>query len=455
MTLKVNRMDNQEEKPLMEQFIDGFRDQQEVRTLLDELQPYDKAKVYLNLPEEYKKPFLLELHSEEIAEVLQEIEESEQSVLIERLGVDHASSVLNLMSSDDVADLLGNMEQTSVDALLTTMEYEEAEKVIELLQYPQDSAGGIMTSGYVWVKKWFTVAETIEKLRAFAKIVESIYYIYVLNEKKELIGALSIRDLLLSEPKQQVSEIMFERVISVGPYTDQEEVAKIMQRYDFVALPVIDDHQQLIGIITIDDVIDVVIEEAQEDISRLSAAGVQTTTQTTAFHSAIRRLPWLILLLFIGMISGSIISQFENTLHAVVALTFFMPMIAGMTGNTGTQSLAVVIQALARGEIERGEALKWVRREAGVGFIIGSVCGVLITILGIVWQGDPTLGMVVGISLFATLIIGTLAGTVVPIVLHYLKVDPTVASGPLMTTLNDIFSLLIYLSIASLFLQHL
>jgi magnesium transporter len=448
-------MDNHEIQPLIEQFIGGLNDQHEIRTLLDELQPYDKAKVYLNLPVEFKKRFLLELHSEEIADVLQELEESQQAVLIEQLGIDHASSVLNLMSSDDVADLLGNMEQTSVDALLTTMEYEEAEKVIELLQYPQDSAGGIMTSDYVWVKVPFTVGEAIEKLRSFAIIVESIYYLYVLDENKKLIGVLSIRDLLLSKPDQQVSEIMFERVISVGPLTDQEEVARIMQRYDFVALPVIDDNQHLVGIITIDDAIDVVLEEAQEDISRLSAAGFQTALQTTAIHSAMRRLPWLILLLFIGMISGSIISQFEDTLNAVVALTFFMPMIAGMTGNTGTQSLAVIIQALAKGEIQRNQILKWIQREAGVGLIIGSVCGLLISILGLVWQGNPILGMVVGISLFATLIIGTLAGTIVPIMLHYLKVDPAVASGPLITTINDILSLLIYFSIASVFLMKL
>jgi magnesium transporter len=423
--------------------------------LLDELQPYDKAKIYLDLPEEYKKPFLLELKPEEIAEILQELEESEQSTLIVTLGIDEASNVLNLMSSDDVADLLGNMEQTNVDALLNTMEYEEAEKVIELLQYPQDSAGGIMTSDYVWVKERFTVAEAIEKLRTFAKIVESIYYLYVLNQNKELIGVLSIRDLLITEPDVPVSEIMFERVITVGPFTDQEEVANLMQRYDFVALPIVDDNRHLIGIVTIDDALDVVIEEAREDISRLSATGISTTMQMTSLQSAMRRLPWLILLLFIGMISGSIISHFESTLQAVVALTFFMPMIAGMTGNTGTQSLAVIIQALARGEIEREAVLKWVRREAGVGFIIGTICGGLISLLGLLWQGNLVLGLVVGVSLFATLIIGTLAGTIVPIVLHYLKVDPAVASGPLITTLNDIFSLLIYFSIASMFLQHL
>lgn len=213
-------------KEVEQQLITGFKDQHEVRALLDELQPYDKAKVYSNLPDEYKHLFLMELRSEEIAEILQELDESEQSVLVESLGIDHASSVLNEMESDDVADLLSNMEPDSADALLTTMESGEAEKVIELLRYPEDTAGGIMTSDYVWVKQRFTVEEAIQKLRNFAKMVESIYYLYVLNEQKELVGVLSIRDLLLSDASTRVSEVMYERVISVGPLTDQEDNRK-------------------------------------------------------------------------------------------------------------------------------------------------------------------------------------------------------------------------------------
>jgi magnesium transporter len=439
----------------MEIWVHALETGQEVRLWLDELQPYDKAYIYLNLPESYRKPFLNELLSEEVAEIMQEMDEEDQAVLIESLGINEASGVLNHMSSDDVADLLGNMEATNVDALLETMQTEEAEKVIELLRYPEDSAGGIMTSDYVWVKEHFTIEEATAKLRTFAKIVESIYYLYVLNEEKKLVGALSIRDLLISEPKQHIREIMYERVISVNALTDQEEVAKIMRRYDFLALPVVNEDGHLIGIVTIDDAIDVVVEEAQEDISRLSAAGGQTTMQTSAIQSAMKRLPWLILLLLIGMISGTIISRFENTLDTVVALTFFMPMIAGMTGNTGTQSLAVMIQAITRGELGEQAVIKWVRREAGVGVIIGTVCGTLISLLGLWWQGDATLGLVVGVSLFATLIIGTLAGTIVPIVLHYAKIDPTVASGPLITTINDILSLFIYFSIATIFLHQL
>lgn len=440
---------------LVDKFVSTLSNTQLVRDFLDELQPYDKANLYRDLPNRWQMDFLHALHQEEIAEVLQQLEEAEQAAMMEQLGVSRTSEALNLMAADDVADLLGSMESEEAKALLTTMEASEANKVIELMRFPEDTAGGIMTNEFVWIPDDYNVGEAIEKLRTFAKIAESIYYLYVLDRDKRLIGALSIRDLLLSPDRRPITEIMFERVISVSPFTDQEEVAKTMERYDFVALPVVDEHNKMLGIVTIDDAIDVVLEEAREDISRFSAAGVNTPLHARPFYSAFRRLPWLILLLFIGMISGTIISRFQHTLQQVVSLAFFMPMIAGMTGNTGTQSLAVVIQGLATGQLKKDEVFRLVRREAGVGLIIGSVCGILISIIAMAWQHSPRLGLVVGFSLFCTLIIGTLAGTIIPIVLHYLKIDPAVASGPLITTLNDIFSLLIYFGIATMFLVHL
>jgi magnesium transporter len=248
---------------------------------------------------------------------------------------------------------------------------------------------------------------------------------------------------------------MYARVISVGVYTDQEEVARLIQRYDFLAIPVVDESDVLIGIVTFDDIIDVVIQEANEDIEKLSASGKSIDFDTKAGVAAFRRLPWLVLLLFIGLISGSIISSFEDTLHQVVALTYFMPMISGMTGNTGTQSLAVVVRGLASRDIDMKTVLALIIREFGVGLIIGAVCGVLIFFIAFFWQGSAVLGFVVGASLLLTLIIGTLAGTMIPLVLYKMNIDPAVASGPLITTINDIFSLITYFTIASWFLAHL
>jgi magnesium transporter len=248
---------------------------------------------------------------------------------------------------------------------------------------------------------------------------------------------------------------MYERVIYALDNTDQEEVATIIERYDFLAIPVVNEEHMLMGIITVDDIIDVVIKEANEDIEKLSATGKSIDFETKSFVAAYRRLPWLILLLLIGIVSGGIISNYEETLDKVVALAFFMPMISGMTGNTGTQSLAVVVRGLASNDIDKNVVTRLIMRELSVGMIIGLVCGLLISIIALVWRGNFVLGVVVGGSLFLTLIIGTLSGTIIPLILYRLKVDPAIASGPLITTLNDIFSLTIYFGLATMFLNYL
>ena len=277
----------------------------------------------------------------------------------------------------------------------------------------------------------------------------------MLDENKKLTGVVSYRDLLLAGVDEKVANVMYTRVISVPTHMDQEEVARTIERYDFLSVPVVDAEQHLLGIITVDDIIDVVMQEADEDIGRLSATGKTIDFTTGSWVSALRRLPWLILLLLLGLISGSIISGFENTLDQVVALAFFMPMIAGMTGNTGTQSLAIVVRGLAANDLDRKAIFRLIRREFGVGIIIGTVCGVLVSGLGFLWEGHAVLGLVVGCSLFMTLIIGTMAGTIIPLILYKFRIDPAIASGPLITTLNDIFSLTIYFGIASFFISHL
>ncbi len=283
---------------------------------------------------------------------------------------------------------------------------------------------------------------------------ETINYLYVIDHDKSLVGVVSYRDLIIANEHEKIHDIMYSRVISVSADTDQEEVARLIERYDFVSIPVVDNNV-LVGIVTVDDIIDVVIKEATEDIEKLSASGKAIDFDTSAIVAAYRRLPWLILLLFIGVVSGTIISQFEDTLSKVVALAFFMPMIAGMTGNTGTQSLAVVVRGLSTRDVDKKVAFRLIIRECKVGLIIGIACGILISIIAFVWQGNPILGLVVGSSLIITLIIGTLAGTVIPLILYRFKIDPAVASGPLITTLNDILSLLIYFGIATLFISYL
>ncbi|WP_042357650.1 magnesium transporter [Bacillus rubiinfantis] len=423
--------------------------------MIDELQPYDIAEIYQDLPDKHKPRFLLYLKFDMLADLMEELEKEEQLELLNILGIEKSSKVLDLMDNDDLATLLHEVSPKKKDSLLSEMNKAESDAVLDIMKYPPETAGRLMTNRFVWIRNYYTVREAVDKLKSFAEFAESLNYLYVIDENSKLVGVVSYRDLLIAEPNERIKEIMYERVIYVTVTTDQEAVAKTVERYDFIAVPVVDDDHVLVGIITVDDVIDVVIKEANEDIEKLSASGKAIDFETKTLVAATRRLPWLILLLFIGLISGGIMSRFEDTLQKVVALAFFMPMIAGMTGNTGTQSLAVVVRGLISYDINKKVVARLIIRELGVGLTIGITCAALISIIAYIWQGNFILGLVVGCSLFFTLIIGTLAGTIIPLILYRLNIDPAVASGPLITTLNDIFSLLTYFGIATMFLHYL
>jgi magnesium transporter len=427
----------------------------EFQSIMDELHPYDIAKLYKDLPRKHRYKFLLFLTPEQLAALISESGTQDQKEILHQLGVEKSSKVMDLMDNDDLAELLHELGADNIEVFLSRMKEEESQAVQKLMKYPPETAGRIMTNRYVWIPVHYTVRDVVEKLRSFAEIAETINYLYVVDEQKRLVGVISYRDLILAHAHEKVEDLMYSRVISVPATMDQEAVAQVIERYDFLAVPVVDENNVLVGIVTVDDIVDVVIFEANEDIGKLSAASSAIDFDTGAGTAAVRRLPWLILLLLIGLISGSIISRFEETLTNAVALAFFMPMIAGMTGNTGTQSLAVVVRGLINRELDRRAVLRLIGREFGVGVLIGVTCGALIAVIAWVWQGNPVLGFVVGASLLATLIIGTMAGTVIPLLLYRFKIDPAVASGPLITTINDILSLMIYFGIASYFISQL
>ncbi|RXT03800.1 magnesium transporter [Ammoniphilus sp. CFH 90114] len=427
----------------------------DLQVLLDELHPYDIAQIYDTLPDKHRVRFLAHLDTTQLAHMLEELEKEQQHHVLGKLGVEKSFKVLDEMDNDDLAVLLEELSPEKKQAFLSGMKQEESQAVQNLMRYAPETAGRLMTNRFVWVSHHYSVRNVVEKLKEFAEIAETINYLYVIDDKKKLVGVVSYRDLILAEAHEQIKNIMFERVISVTVDTDQEQAARLIQQYDFLAVPVVDQDRVLVGIVTVDDIIDVVIKEATEDIEKLSASGKNIDFDTKATVAASRRLPWLVLLLFLGLIAGTIISTFEETLETVVALAFFIPMIAGMTGNTGTQSLAVVVRGLITRDINRRVVMKLILRELAVGIIIGVTCGVLISIIALVWQGNAVLGLVVGSTLLVTLIIGTLAGTIIPLILFRFKVDPAVASGPLITTLNDVLSLLIYFGIATVFIARL
>lgn len=321
--------------------------------------------------------------------------------------------------------------------------------------FEMETTGILMKKGYIALQETYSVEEAIHHLRQNVQGKTNIHYLYIVSPENKLTGVLSIRELLGADGERPISEIMIQDIVSFSTDLDQEKAAQIFRDEDLVSIPVVNQSNELIGIIHVEDILDVVWQEADEDIGKLMASSKEINFHTNPLVAAARRLPWLVLLLFIGLISGGIIERFEATLEAVVALAFFMPMIAGMTGNTGTQSLAVVVRGLVHEKLTPKATAKLLVREGIVGIIIGITCAIVIAIIAYVWRGDLVLGLVVGSSLLATLIIGTLAGTIIPLILYKFKADPAIASGPLITTINDILSLLIYFGIATAFISKL
>ena len=299
--------------------------------IIEQMQPYDMAQQYMRIPAKHRNKFVLFLSIEEMKGLIEELKEEEQLEFLQELGNERSSKVLDLMENDNLAGLLSGMEPERIEELLSGMSKEEMQVVQNMMNYPPETAGRIMNNRYVWIPRNYTVREAVDKLKDFAELAEYLNYLYVIDEEKKLLGVVSYKDLILADIQEKIENIMFTRLVKADVHTDQEEVAKLISRYDFVTLPIIEEDNTLVGVVTVDDVIDVVFQEANEDIEKLSASGKAIDFNTPPLTAATRRLPWLILLLFIGLVSGSIISGFEDTLEQVVALAFFMPLIAGMT----------------------------------------------------------------------------------------------------------------------------
>ena len=422
---------------------------------IKDLQKYDLTHIFTRLSSSEQEIFLEFISISLLADVLSELDGENQLKVINILDMRKVALAVTEMNNDDLVSLLSQLDEEKSRKLMSYLDEELSADIINLLDFPPETAGRLMNNKMVWINQAYTVREAVDKLKQFAELAEYLNYLHVIDDDKKLVGVVSYRDLLLGDIHQKIEDIMNTRIVTVDALMDQEEVARTIQRYDFVTIPVIDEESKLLGIVTVDDILDVVYQEAEEDIEKFSASGKAIDFNTKPFTAAKRRLSWLILLLFIGIVSGSIIASFEETLEQVVALAFFMPMVAGMTGNTGTQSLAVVIRGLAKEKINAKQVLNLLMRELKVGVYIGLTCGLLIFIIAYLWQGSAVLGVVIGVSLLCTLIIGTLAGTIIPLILNHLNVDPAVASGPLITTINDILSLLIYFGIATAFLSYL
>lgn len=420
-----------------------------------EMHSYDQAQFFMKQTKEKRLLIYYYLSPEEIAAMMESMDPDETPDFFTEMDIQFASAVLANLPADDAVDTLNKLNKDHVASFLTIMDRDAADEIKQLLHYEEKTAGSIMTTEYVAFIKTETVKEAMKHLKKVAADAETIYYLYALNENNSLAGVVSLRDLIIADEDVFISEIMDEQVVSVSVGRDQAEVARLIGDYDFLAVPVVDFQNHLLGIITVDDIIDVMDEEASEDYSKFAAVSETHKPDDTAFTAAKKRLPWLIILLFLGMFTASLIGRFEDTLGKLPLLAMFIPLIAGMAGNTGTQSLAVAVRGLATGEYGNEGKFQLMLKEASTGLITGSTCGVLITLIIYVWKGELFLGMLVGISIMATLTVATLSGSVIPIFMDKMKIDPAVASGPFITTLNDIISIMIYFGIATTFMSYL
>ena len=391
------------------------------------------------------------------AMLFSELEEEILLKLIEDMPAEKIAEILEQMPNDDVADLLGKLSDERAKALLDLMTKEESEEVEGLLRYDEQTAGGIMLPDFIALKEETTAREAIEALQKEYVDVEMPFYLYVVDDHGNLVGVISLRQLVVVPPETRLKSIMATDVVSVQTNTDQEEVARIVARYNVLAVPVVNENNKLVGIVTVDDVIDIIREEATEDILKMAGAGEDLVESQSVLKSTRIRLPWLLASWIGGVIAFFIIGHFESSLNKLVYLAAFIPIIMGMGGNIGTQSSTIVVRGLATGRLNLKQIWEVVLKELSIGFLLGFFYGIL---LGFVahaavptQQSALLLGVTVGLAVMSSMTIAAMVGSLVPMVFARINIDPAVATGPFVTTSIDILSVFFYFQIATVLLR--
>lgn len=418
--------------------------------MLVPVQPADIAEAIEGLPEPMQVIAFRLLSKAEAIEVYEHLDSSIQQALIEEFKRQDVLDIVDKMSPDDRARLFDELPAKVVNRLLTQLSLEERRATALLLGYEPNTAGRIMTPEYVSLKEHWTVAQALERIRRLANVSETIYYLYVTDAARHLTGILSLRALVVAQPDQRIGEIMVREVVHVSTDTDQEEVARLIQRYDFLAVPVVDTEERLVGIVTVDDVIDILEQEATEDIYTLG--GVQSGTdsyfQTNLLTVARRRVVWLFVLLLTNTATTAVIRSQEDVLQQVVALAAFIPLLIGTGGNVGAQSSTVVIRGLSTDEIGNNTAVRVIRREGIAGLLLGVMLGVVVLGWAFLLQGNLPVSITVGVSLVAISILASVTGSALPYLFQALKLDPALMSAPFITTVVDVLGVLLYLNMA-------
>ncbi len=416
--------------------------------IIETLRPADQADLFWELDEDEQTALLPELNPADAADILEELYDEDVVELAENLPLDKLIEIVNEMEPDEAADLLDDLEPEQARAILAKLE--AATEVKSLSHYEDDTAGGLMTSAYIPLWRRMTAQQAIDAIRAWRPDEETIYYLFVTDRLKRLVGLVNLRQLIVADPATPITEIMDTDVVYVYTDTDQEECADLVQRYDLLALPVVDEHKTLLGIITVDDLVDVIQSEAGEDIQRMGGAEPldRGYLDTSIFAITRKRIGWLLLLFITATLTGLVMDSFQDELAAMVALGIFIPMLIGTGGNAGSQTTATIIHAMAVGDVDWNDAWYVWLHEMRIGVILGLGMGVVAYGLAMFWIKDHRLALTVAASIFGIVLWATGAGSLLPLLAARIGIDPTVVSGPVMSTMVDATGLFIYFTIA-------
>ncbi len=420
--------------------------------LIESLRTPDQADLFAELDENDQAALLPQLDPGDSADLLAELEDDDAARLVDSLGYADLVRIVEEMEPDEAADLLAEMDASHSLAILSRLE--DPQEIRPLLLHPEDSAGGLMTAPHIALRRRMTVAEALAAIRRLEPDSEEINTFFVVDQHGRLCGEVSLRRLVMADPRALLADVLLPDVISVPAGADQEEVARLVSRYDLPVVPVVDENGRLIGVITVDDVIEVIEDEATEDIQRFGGTEPldRPYLETTPFDVFRKRIGWLLLLFVTETLTGTVLRHFEGRLAAVVSLAFFIPLLIGTGGNAGSQTTSTIIRSLALGEMDKTKLYKPLWHELRVGLLLGLAMGVVAYGRSLLWQTGPGVALTVALTIFVIVLWANMLGSVLPLLAYKLKIDPTVVSGPAMTTLVDATGLFIYFAIAGLIL---
>jgi magnesium transporter len=435
--------------PEIEEILKSANKEEQIREMFADMHPYDIFVLCEDMEDLQVAECVKALGIPAGISVFEEFDDNRKKGIFNCFSKEWMADILEEMAPDERADFVKRLPEEKLEEVLPLVARAERIDIKKLITYEEHTAGAILTTEYASLSPGLTVKDALEKVKLQAFDRETIYYVYVIDENRVLLGFVSLRDLIVAPSSKRVAEIMHRNVISAHLNDDKEAVAKKLSDYNFLAIPIVDNDNRLVGIVTVDDVIEVVEEETTEDIYRLAAAGEYMEYKSSnPWHMARQRAMWLMILVCVGFVSAFVLRHNEVHLEAVVALSFFIPMLLGSGGNAGTQSATVVVRGLATGGIEIDDLLYVWRKEVSVGLIMGAFMAAVSGLLAMFLNQNPLLGATVGLAMVCNVVLATSLGALLPILFKRFRLDPALMSGPFITSIVDISGLLIYFKIA-------